>query len=286
MMILAKDKLKNPDGGFAKTFLAQMEQVLGTCLGDGIKVVSNAGGLNPAGLRRRRIQAIATRLGLSPHGRLRRGRRPDAPPRRAAAAGIDLANIDTGEKLDELGVVPLTANAYLGGWGIVEAPRRAAPTSSSPGGSPTPPSWSARPRGTSAGPARTGTSSPAPWWPATSSSAAPSAPAATTPSSRRSRPRAPGLPHRRDRTPTARSSSPSTPAPAARSPMGTVTAQLLYEIQGLEYANPDVRSWPSNSHPARRRGPDRVRVHRRPGPARPRTRPRWPSTTSAGTATR
>ncbi len=69
MLILAKDKLKNPDGGFAKTFLAQLEDVLGTCLDKGIKIVSNAGGLNPAGCATA-IEALAARLGLA-HPRLR-----------------------------------------------------------------------------------------------------------------------------------------------------------------------------------------------------------------------
>src|SRR5271169_5496169 len=50
MMILFKDRLKNPEAGFARTFLRQMEEVLGTCVQRGIKVVVNAGGLNPAGL--------------------------------------------------------------------------------------------------------------------------------------------------------------------------------------------------------------------------------------------
>ena len=42
MLILAKDQLRNPDGGFAKTFVRQMEDVLGTCLEKGIKIVTNA----------------------------------------------------------------------------------------------------------------------------------------------------------------------------------------------------------------------------------------------------
>src|SRR5436190_20661282 len=50
MMILFKDRMKNPEAGFARTFLRQMEAVLGTCVSRGIKVVANAGGLNPAGL--------------------------------------------------------------------------------------------------------------------------------------------------------------------------------------------------------------------------------------------
>ena len=65
------------------------------------------------------------------------------------------------------------------------------------------------------------------------------------------RARAPGLPHRRDRTPTARSSSPSTPAPAALVSVGTVTAQLLYEIQGLGVRQPRRRRAPSTLDPAR-----------------------------------
>src|SRR5947208_16500058 len=65
MLILFKDRLKNPDGGFAKTFVRQMEQVMGTCLERGIKVVANAGGLNPKGLAEA-LQAAADVLGLAP----------------------------------------------------------------------------------------------------------------------------------------------------------------------------------------------------------------------------
>src|SRR3989475_12240066 len=50
MMILFKDRMKNPQAGFARTFLRQMEEVLGTCAQRGIKIVTNAGGLNPRGL--------------------------------------------------------------------------------------------------------------------------------------------------------------------------------------------------------------------------------------------
>ena len=53
MLILWKNKQRDPATGYATTFLKQMEQVLGTCLDRGIKVVVNAGGLNPAGLASR-----------------------------------------------------------------------------------------------------------------------------------------------------------------------------------------------------------------------------------------
>ena len=72
MLILWKARQKDPDAGYARTFLTQLEQVLGSCLDRGIKIVSNAGGLNPAGLAAR-IGELAARLGLAPRHRLGRG---------------------------------------------------------------------------------------------------------------------------------------------------------------------------------------------------------------------
>ncbi|EQD66166.1 protein containing DUF1446, partial [mine drainage metagenome] len=66
MLILWKSRLKDPRAGYARTFLTQMEQVLGTCMDRGIKVVSNAGGLNPSGLAND-IRQLAARLGLNPN---------------------------------------------------------------------------------------------------------------------------------------------------------------------------------------------------------------------------
>ena len=60
MLILWKGCQRDPSRGYAHTFLTQMEEVLGTCLDRGIKVVTNAGGLNPAGL--------ADQIGSSPTG--------------------------------------------------------------------------------------------------------------------------------------------------------------------------------------------------------------------------
>src|ERR1700744_2413313 len=65
MLILWKARQKDPDAGYARTFLAQLEQVLGTCLDRGIKIVSNAGGLNPVGLAAQ-VGKLAARLGLAP----------------------------------------------------------------------------------------------------------------------------------------------------------------------------------------------------------------------------
>ncbi len=117
MLILWKARQKDPRAGYASTFLRQMEQVLGTCLDRGVKVVTNAGGLNPRGLAER-LHDLAARLGLSPAVAVVEG--DDLLDRLGELqdAGEALAHADTGEPLARAGVAPVTANAYLGGWGI------------------------------------------------------------------------------------------------------------------------------------------------------------------------
>jgi hypothetical protein len=120
MLILWKARQKDPSTGYASTFLAQMEQVLGTCLERGIKVVSNAGGLNPGGLAVRLVE-LSDRLGLQASIAYVEGddlvdRIPDL-----LAVGHPLAHLDTGRPLADAGVKPISANAYLGGWGITGA---------------------------------------------------------------------------------------------------------------------------------------------------------------------
>ena len=121
MLILARQRMKHGAGaGYARTFLKQMEQVLGTCLDRGIKVVTNAGGLDPQGL----AEALAEKAGeagLSPRIAVVTGdditeRLPDL-----MGSGEAFANLDTGEGLQEAGVQPLTANVYLGARGIAAA---------------------------------------------------------------------------------------------------------------------------------------------------------------------
>ncbi|NUP53243.1 MAG: DUF1446 domain-containing protein [Catenulispora sp.] len=99
MLILGRDRMKNPDLGYAKTFLSQMEDALGLALDRGVKIVTNAGGLNPAGLAAR-LRDLAAKLGLDAAVAHVEG--DDLLPR-AAELGFDGA---------------LTANAYLGGFGI------------------------------------------------------------------------------------------------------------------------------------------------------------------------
>ncbi|MGC4811285.1 acyclic terpene utilization AtuA family protein [Micromonospora sp. DT228] len=92
MLILARDRLRDPDLGYAKTFLRQLETCLGTALERGVRIVTNAGGLNPAGLAAA-ITALAARLGL--------------PARVGYVEGDAVQRPDA-----------LSANAYLGAFGI------------------------------------------------------------------------------------------------------------------------------------------------------------------------
>ncbi len=120
MLILWKARQKNPAAGYATTVLGQLEPVLGTCLDRGIKIVNNAGGLNPAGLAAE-LQALAARLGLHPRIAYITG--DDLLPRldELVAGGEPLAHLDTGQPLAAAAGRPVTANAYLGGWGITTA---------------------------------------------------------------------------------------------------------------------------------------------------------------------
>jgi hypothetical protein len=120
MLILWKGYHKDHTKGWAHTFLTQMEEVLGTCVDRNIKVVTNAGGLNPAGLADQ-VRGLADRLGLTVSVAHVEG--DDLLPRipELSKDGYDLAHLDTGRPLDEATGEVISANAYLGGWPIVEA---------------------------------------------------------------------------------------------------------------------------------------------------------------------
>jgi Acyclic terpene utilisation family protein AtuA len=125
MLILWKSRRKDPGLGYATTFLRQMEDVLGTCLERGVKIVSNAGGLNPEGLARK-ITELAARLGLNAQVAYITG--DDLAPAvgELQAAGHEFTNLDTGLPLAKADLPVVTANAYLGGWGIAAALRAGA----------------------------------------------------------------------------------------------------------------------------------------------------------------
>ncbi|RSS44158.1 acyclic terpene utilization AtuA family protein [Streptomyces sp. WAC07061] len=102
MLILGRDRLKNPELGYAKTFLKQLEEGLGLAHDRGVRIVTNAGGLNPAGLAAA-VRALAAKVGVP----------------------VSVAHVE-GDDLMPYGQDALTANAYLGGAGITACLRAGA----------------------------------------------------------------------------------------------------------------------------------------------------------------
>ncbi|MFE7132202.1 acyclic terpene utilization AtuA family protein [Streptomyces sp. NPDC057638] len=104
MLILGRDRLKDPRRGYARTFLRQLEESLGIALDRGVRIVANAGGLNPSGLADD-VRALAGRLGLD----------------------VSVAHVEGDDLLARgWGSGVLTANAYLGGAGITACLRAGA----------------------------------------------------------------------------------------------------------------------------------------------------------------
>ncbi|WP_409058318.1 acyclic terpene utilization AtuA family protein [Streptomyces sp. SYP-A7185] len=102
MLILGRDRLKDPARGYAKTFLRQLEECLGLARERDVKIVANAGGLNPAGLADA-VRELADRLGIA----------------------VRVAHVE-GDDLGSRFPDALTANAYLGGAGIAACLRAGA----------------------------------------------------------------------------------------------------------------------------------------------------------------
>ncbi|GAA2156576.1 DUF1446 domain-containing protein [Kitasatospora kazusensis] len=105
MLILARDRLKDPRLGYAKTFLGQLEECLGLAVDRGVRIVVNAGGLNPGRLAEA-IGELADKQGIA--------------VRVGHVVGDDLL-----PRAEEFGLPGglLAANAYLGAWGIAECLR-------------------------------------------------------------------------------------------------------------------------------------------------------------------
>ena len=121
MAILFGQKLqRGEDKGYVGTFLKQINQIAKSCKEKNIKIVSNAGGLNPKSMAIE-IEKILKEQSIDMKVAYIDG--DDLMPTisNLKKSGEEFKNIDKGKKLDESGYSPLTANAYLGAWGIKEA---------------------------------------------------------------------------------------------------------------------------------------------------------------------
>lgn len=127
MSILQKQKARDPRAGYARDFIDAVDSVLPAIVGRGVRVIANAGGVNPGAC----AEALLARFEQRGHrGAVRLGvvTGDDLLPRldELLAQGHALANMDTGAPLTDVRDRVLSANAYIGSTPIVEALSRGA----------------------------------------------------------------------------------------------------------------------------------------------------------------
>ncbi|WP_412180567.1 acyclic terpene utilization AtuA family protein [Streptomyces sp. ADMS] len=262
MLILGRDRLKDPSAGYARTFLRQLEECLGLAHERGVRIVVNAGGLNPAGLAEN-VRKLAGRLGL--------------PVRVAHVEGDDLAVLPPSRPRSSGGTpIPdsLAAHAYLGAFGIAACLREGAdivvtgrvtdaalvagPAAAHFG-------WGSQDHDRLAGAVVAGHVLEC----GTQATGGNYAFFAEHMGGAGSVLRHPGFPLA-EIHPDGTSVITKHPGTGGIVDIGTVTAQLLYETQGARYAGPDVTARLDTVR-LTQEGPDRVRVHGVRGEAPPPT---------------
>ena len=122
MSILQKQKERDPSLGYARDFVGAMESVMPALTGRGVKVIANAGGVNPPACAAA-VKAVAEKAGAQGKVRIGVVTGDDLLARldELIASGHPLSNMDTGEPLSTVRDRVLSANAYIGSEPIVEA---------------------------------------------------------------------------------------------------------------------------------------------------------------------
>lgn len=125
MSILQKQKERDPAMGYARDFVGAMDSVLDAVADRGVRVIANAGGVNPPSCATA-IQAVARKRGKSLRIGVVTG--DDLLPRlgELIGQGHTLSHMETGEPLETVRDRVLSANAYIGSKPIVEALTRGA----------------------------------------------------------------------------------------------------------------------------------------------------------------
>ncbi len=122
MAILQKQRQRRPEAGYATDFLAQLRDVLPDCVERNIRVISNAGGVNPLSCKAA-VEHLAADLGIADRVRVGVVLGDDIFDDLDAlmAGGEALANMDTGRPLSDVRHRVLSANVYLGAAPVVRA---------------------------------------------------------------------------------------------------------------------------------------------------------------------
>ena len=127
MSILQKQKERDPRMGYARDFIGAIESVLPAIVERGVRVIANAGGVNPVSCAQA-VKELAGARGAAGKVKIGVVTGDDLLPRLddLIARGHALANMDTGEALTSVRDRVLSANAYIGSTPIVEALSRGA----------------------------------------------------------------------------------------------------------------------------------------------------------------
>src|SRR5688500_1558875 len=127
MSILQKQKERDPAMGYARDFVGAIESVLGAVTSGKVRVIANAGGVNPPACAQA-IRGLVKKSGTAQGLRLGVVTGDDLLPRidELVEGGHALANMDTGEPLERVRDRVLSANAYIGSEPIVEALKKGA----------------------------------------------------------------------------------------------------------------------------------------------------------------
>jgi len=122
MAILQKQRLKDPGAGFARDFLVQLRDVLPDCVERGIRIISNAGGVNPLACRAA-VEALAQELGIADRVKVGVVCGDDVfdDLDALAADGEPLAHMETGRPLADVRAAVSSANVYLGAAPVAKA---------------------------------------------------------------------------------------------------------------------------------------------------------------------
>jgi hypothetical protein len=122
MSILQKQRAKDPAAGYARDFVTLMERIFRSCVEKGIRVVTNAGGVNPRACAEALVKT-ARKVGLAGRARVALVTGDDLMDRLddLLAAGHPLTNMDTGAPLENVRDRVQSANAYIGARPIVDA---------------------------------------------------------------------------------------------------------------------------------------------------------------------
>jgi hypothetical protein len=125
MSILQKQRSRDPKSGYARDFVEMIARVLPDIVERRIRVIANAGGVNPIACKDA-VMEVAKRQGIDIKVAIVAGDDIMGRLDDMIARGVELKNLDTGEPLSAVRAQVQSANVYFGAWPVVDALARGA----------------------------------------------------------------------------------------------------------------------------------------------------------------